>query len=811
MKMNKTPNFTPRAQKVIGISKKIAIELNSEEVFPLHLLVAILECRQFSVNSILENLSIDPPLLSSLLQESATQGLSEGQVPEYSESFKEKIKESLAFAKKLMHDYVGVEHLLYACIDSLALKEFMEELGHNSKKILKSIEDYISTPTSKDISHGITTETPLTPSKSSAGPSKDSALARFSVDYSKLAEDNKLDEVFFKDEEINQVTEILCRKSKNNPVLLGDAGVGKTAVVECLAQKIYTQECAEFLLDKRIHVVDLPSMIAGTKYRGQFEERLKELVEDASKDKRVILFIDEIHTLVGAGNSEGSMDAANILKPALARGTIKCIGATTYEEYRKTLLKDGALDRRFHPISVNEPNRDQAVKIIKKISSTYESFHGVKYTDDSIEHAVDLSKKYMPDRFLPDKAIDLIDQAASKVKIRKFRRPKNIKRAEKRLQDLFEQEEESVGDEKSNVMKKAEKAFEKYKVLLENWAEKCKQEGAEVTSEDICRVVAQKTNIPLEKIQKDYSKEALQLKDNLNKSIVGQRDAVSSINDSVMLSFSGLAEGNKPIGSFLLLGSTGLGKTHTAKMLCKFLYEKEDSFIQFDMSEFSEKTSVSRLIGASPGYVGFDEGSPLIEKVKRDPYCVVIFDEIEKAHEDVLNLFLQILEEGKLTDSVGQSADFSNAIIIMTSNVGQNLYQKTNSMGFGGTSEDETSVLDKVTAEAKKSFKLELLNRIDKIIPYNNLGDKEMREILNINIKDFQKLLKSKGIKLSISSACRDYMCKSAMKENMGARPLHRIMKEKIKSPSAKKIVENPGAKHIKFTLKSEKFKCEVE
>ena len=523
------------------------------------------------------------------------------------------------------------------------------------------------------------------------------------------------------------------------------------------------------------------------------------------------MFVDEIHTLVGAGNSEGSMDAANILKPALARGTIKCIGATTYEEYRKTLLKDGALDRRFHPISVNEPNREQALKIIKKISRSYENFHGVKYTDGAIEYSVDLSKKYMPDRFLPDKAIDLIDQAASKVKIKKFKRPPNIKRVEKRLQALFEEEESATGAEKNKVMRKAENAFERYKTLLEKWADKCKKEGVSVTKEDICRVVAQKTNIPFEKIHKDYSKEALQLKDNLNKSIIGQKDAVDSINDAVMLSFSGLTEGNKPIGSFLLLGSTGLGKTHTAKMLSKFLYEKEESFLQFDMSEFSEKTSVSRLIGASPGYVGFEEGSPLIEKVKRNPYCVIIFDEIEKAHEDVLNLFLQILEEGKLTDSVGQSADFSNTIIIMTSNVGQNLYQKTASMGFGKGSNEQDSISDKVLAEAKKSFKLELLNRMDKIIPYNNLDESDMRKILNINIKDFQKLLKSKGIKLSISPSCRDYMCQSAMKENMGARPLHRIMKEKIKSPSAKKIVENPDSKHIKFTLKSEKFKCEAE
>ena len=805
MRMNVTPNFTPRAQKAIGVAKKIARELNSKEVLPAHLLIAILESRQFSINAIFEGLGIDTGILSALLQDAVDSNSAAGML-EYSESFKEKIKESLTYASKFKHDYVGLEHLLFVCLDSTELKIYLEELGHNTKKILNCIEDHIIS-NQRDSK---TLKNP-TPSKTlESSKTRESALGRYSLDYTKLAEEKKLDEVFFKDREIREISEVLCRKAKNNPVLLGDAGVGKTAIVECLAQKIVSQDAAEFLLDKRIHVVDLPSMIAGTKYRGQFEERLKKLIQEAAEDPRVILFIDEIHTLVGAGNSEGSMDAANILKPLLARGKIKCIGATTYEEYRKTILKDSALDRRFHPVSVLEPNVKQSIKILKKVSKSYEDFHAVKYTEDSITYAVELSKKYITDRFLPDKAIDLIDQAASKVKIKTFKRPRNIKRIEKQLQKLFDEEDQAAGHAKSKIMDRAEKAFEVYKDKLEEWAEECRSTGAKVTKEDICRVISEKTKIPYEKIHKDYSNEALELKNNLEKCVIGQEEAVSTINDAVMFSFSGLTDSNKPIGSFLLMGATGLGKTHTAKMIARHLYEREDNFIQFDMSEFSEKTSVSRLIGASPGYVGYEEGSQLIEKVKRNPYCVIVFDEIEKAHDEVLNLLLQILDEGKLTDNVGQAADFSSALIVLTSNIGQDLYQKTKSIGFNSEPNKEEDFKKSVIAEAKKHFKLELLNRIDKIIPYKTLTHKELRAILNIEIKTFQKQLKKKNINLKISASARKDICERAEEENMGARPLQRIFREDVQSFVAKKMVENQNLSEISFKYVDGKITCSV-
>ena len=789
-----TPNFTPRAQKAIASAKKIAMELNNSLVAPAHLLIAILETRQFVINAILENLNIEGQLLSTMLQEAIIEE-SEKDPPEYGKQFKDKIKESFDYAAKFHHDYVGLEHLFYVCLSSEELKTYFEDLGHNIQKVLKSVESYIlsnQAPEKKPSS----TPTPVNTNESL---SKESALVRFSIDYTELATEGKLDEVFFKDSEIMQISEVLCRKSKNNPILLGDAGVGKTAVIEALAQKISSGESAEFLLDKKIYAIDLPAMIAGTKYRGQFEERLKKLISEASVDPRVILFIDEIHTLIGAGNSEGSMDAANILKPFLARGEIRCIGATTFDEYRKTILKDGALDRRFHSISVDEPTRDQAVKILNKVAKTYEDFHGVGYTPKSIECAVDLSRKYIMDKFLPDKAIDLIDQAASKVKIKSFKRPTNIKKIEKTLQKLFTEEEQAGGEVKTKIMNKAEKVFEIYKIKLDQWANDCKKIGAKVTEQDLYKVVSEKTGIPVEKIKKDYSNEAIDLEKNLLKSVIGQDDAVKAINEAVMFSFSGLSDSTKPIGSFLFLGSTGLGKTHTAKMIAKNLFERENNLIQLDMSEFSEKTSITRLIGASPGYVGYEEGAQLIERVKRNPYCVIIFDEIEKAHEDVLNLLLQILEEGKLTGNMGQSADFSNAIIVMTSNIGQELYQKTNSVGFISQESTAEDLKKSILNSAKKHFKLELLNRIGSIIPYNQLRLEDLRAILNIEIRDFQKQLKNKNINLKISAQVRIDICKRAMEENMGARPLQRIFRDEVQSICARKILENEDIKEINF------------
>jgi len=800
MRMNVTPNFTPRAQKAIGTSKKIALELNNSKVVPAHLLIAVLESRQFTINNILENLNIEGQLLSTILQDAILEK-SKNVVPEYSKEFKDKIKESLSYASKFQHDYVGLEHLLFVCLSSEELKFYFEDLGHNVQKLLTSIESYILS--SQDLESEKDSQKAAPQNAGDIVRPKESALARFSIDYTQLAKDNKLDEVFFKEGEMARVSEVLCRKSKNNPMLLGDAGVGKTAVVEALAQKISSGEAAEFLLDKRIFGVDLPAMIAGTKYRGQFEERLKKLIDEASADKRVILFIDEIHTLIGAGNSEGSMDAANILKPFLARGEVRCIGATTYDEYRKSILKDAALDRRFHSVSVHEPTTDQAIKILNKVSKTYEDFHGVSYAPEAIVASVELSKKYISDKFLPDKAIDLIDQAAAKVKIKSFKRPMNIKKIEKTLQRLFDEEEKAGSKQRTRLMSKAEKVFDIYKIKLDLWAEDCRKLGAKVTEEDIHKVISEKANIPLEKIKKDYSEEAINLKNNLSKWVIGQPEALSALSECVMFSFSGLSDSEKPVGSFLLLGSTGLGKTHTAKMIAKNLFEREDNLIQLDMSEFSEKTSVSRLIGAAPGYVGYEEGAQLIEKVKRNPYCVIIFDEIEKAHEDVLNLLLQILEEGRLTGNIGQSADFSNAIIVMTSNIGQELYQKTNSMGFMPKEENKDDFKKLITDSAKKHFKLELLNRIDSVIAYNQLGMKELREILNIDIKKFQKRLKKKGINLKISAQVRVDICERAMEENMGARPLQRIFRDEVQSICAHKILENQGLKEISFRFKN--------
>ena len=800
-----TPNFTPRAQKAIASAKKIAMELNNSLVAPAHLLIAILETRQLAINAILDNLNIDGQLLSTILQEAILEDSQKGP-PEYGKQFKEKIKESLTYAAKFHHDYVGLEHLFYVCLSSEELKTYFEDLGHNVQKVLKSVEGYI-------LSNKAPEKSPSTPTPVNTGETlpKESALAKFSIDYTQLAIEGKLDEVFFKESEIMQISEVLCRKSKNNPILLGDAGVGKTAVIEALAQKIARGDSAEFLLDKKVFAVDLPAMIAGTKYRGQFEERLKKLITEASVDPRVILFIDEIHTLIGAGNSEGSMDAANILKPFLARGEVRCIGATTFDEYRKTILKDGALDRRFHSISVNEPTRDQAVKILSKVSKTYEDFHGITYTPESIECAVDLSKKYIMDKFLPDKAIDLIDQAASKVKIKSFKRPTNIKKIERTLQKLFTEEEQAGAEKKVKIMNKAEKVFEIYKIKLDQWAKECKKIGAKVTEHELYNVVSEKTGIPVEKIKKDYSNEAVNLEKNLLKHVIGQDEAIKAINEAVMFSFSGLTESTKPIGSFLLLGSTGLGKTHTAKMIAKNLFARQDNLIQLDMSEFSEKTSVTRLIGASPGFVGYEEGAQFLERVKRNPYCVIIFDEIEKAHEDVLNLLLQILEEGKLTGNMGQSADFSNAIIVMTSNIGQELYQKTNSVGFISQEASAGDFKKSIINSAKKHFKLELLNRIDSIIPYNQLNLEELRKILNIEIKEFQKQLKKKDIKLKISAQVRVDICERAMEENMGARPLQRIFRDEVQSICARKILENQELKEINFRLKGGETQIELK
>jgi ATP-dependent Clp protease ATP-binding subunit ClpC len=685
-------------------------------------------------------------------------------------------------AERLSHKHIGTEHLLLGLLreEKCFAAEILQERGLRLPAIREELQR--------------TTQEKPTAAKQ-AGRNEQSMLAEFSRDLTQSAMDQQLDPLVGRDTEVDRVIQILCRRTKNNPVLIGEPGVGKTAIVEGLAQKIADGEVPSFLADKRVLALDLSLIVAGTKYRGQFEERLKTIMKELMESQNSIVFIDELHTLVGAGSAEGSLDAANILKPALSRGEIQCIGATTPAEYRKSIEKDRSLERRFQAVKVPPPNEEDAVKIIMGIKEKYEKFHAVSYTDDAIQFSVSHSSRYIPDRFLPDKAIDLIDEAGARVKLRQTSLPDELTEVQKRIKFIVHRMENAIANhefEKARFYSDEErKERENLRSLRDKYHLDDSSAGI-VTREDIEDVVSRWTGVPMTSLKEEEMERLLRVEEELHKRVISQEKAISALSRAIRRSRAGLKNPARPIGSFLFLGPTGVGKTEMARTLAQFLFGSEKSLIRFDMSEFMEKHSVSKLIGSPPGYVGYEEGGQLTERVKRNPYSVVLLDEIEKAHPDVYNLLLQVFEDGQLTDGLGNTVDFKNTIIVMTSNIGAKHLQKQQGLGF--QSSDENMALDKmeelVRGEVKRTFNPEFLNRLDEIIIFTSLSEADLMQILELLVQQLNVNLVHKAITISVNDDAKRYiLAKTASDRTYGARPLRRALQRFVEDPLSEALI----------------------
>ncbi len=680
--------------------------------------------------------------------------------------------------------------------DSIAVR-IMLDLGVDPQKLYNEIIKVINedeTPNNKNVKQDSI--------KRLGSYNQTTTLNQYSIDLTKQAIEGKLDPIVGRKEEIERVIQILSRRTKNNPCLIGEPGVGKTAVVEGLAQKIIAEDVPEMLKNKRVVSIDISSMVAGAKYRGDFEERIKKCLNEVKKAGDIILFIDEIHTIVGAGSAEGAIDAANILKPLLARGEIRLIGATTLNEYRKYIEKDAALERRFSPVTVLEPTSDDTIKILKGIRDKYEAHHNVKITDEAIESAVTLSVRYINDRFLPDKAIDLIDEAASRVRMRAFTQPDSLKELTEQIEQAKNEKEEAIRVqqfEKAAALRDKERALkEKLEKEQEKWNNKNTRSVTEISDEDIAEVIANWTKIPVKKLTEDENEKLKKLEKVLHERVVGQTEAVTAVAKAIRRGRVGLKDPKRPIGSFIFLGPTGVGKTELSKALAEALFGDENAMIRIDMSEYMEPHSISKLIGAPPGYVGFDDGGQLTEKVRRKPYCVILFDEIEKAHPDVMNMLLQILEDGRLTDANGRTVNFKNAVIIMTSNVGARLITDTKTLGFtsgiGNKDADEQKKYEEskkeVLQELKKQFRPEFINRIDEIIVFHKLNDTEIESIIDIMLKEVTERLKQNNMEIKIDKSVKDLIAKKGVDKAYGARPLRRTIQNELEDRLAEEILD---------------------
>jgi ATP-dependent Clp protease ATP-binding subunit ClpC len=643
-----------------------------------------------------------------------------------------------------------------------------------------------------------------------ASKSKTPALDAFGRDLMELARDRKLDPVIGRRKEIERVMQVLSRRTKNNPVLLGEAGVGKTAIVEGLAQDIINSNVPEVLKDKRIVVLDLALMVAGTKYRGQFEERIKAVMNEVRRAKNIILFIDELHTLVGAGGAEGAIDAANVLKPSLSRGEIQCIGATTLDEYRKHIEKDGALERRFQTIVVDPPGRDESLEILKGLRDKYEAHHRVRFTDEALEACVDLSNRYINGRFLPDKAIDVMDEAGARVRLQSMVSPPNIKELEDEIKKLEKEKDEAISlqefERAAQMRDKAMQLKKNKERILAEWREQNKEFDGVVDAEVISQTVSMMTGIPLTRIEKKEAERLLHLEEDLHRIVVSQDEAVSAVSRAIRRSRAGLKDPRRPIGSFIFLGPTGVGKTLMAKALAKIMFGEENALITIDMSEYMEKHNVSRLIGAPPGYVGYEEGGHLTEKIRRRPYAVVLFDEIEKAHSDVYNMLLQIMEEGRLTDSFGRNIDFKNTILIMTSNIGADVLKNQTTLGFKKVSVDSSynAMKELLGKEVEKHFRPEFLNRLDDLIVFRPLTRVDLETIIHLEMKSVEARLAKKGVRISLTKEALDYLIDQGFNPDFGARPLKRAIERLVEDPLSEGLLrgEFKEAKHIHISLK---------
>ena len=800
-------NFSDRLQEVIRLSREEALRLGHDYIGTEHLLLGIIrECQGVAIR-ILRNLDCDLIKLKKAIEDTVrTAGgtMTIGNIPLTKQA--EKVLKITQIESKIYKaDVIGTEHLLLSLLrdeDNIAT-QILHQFNVTYENSRAELNSMLSSKSPKDPSGPI----PVSDKKSEK--TKTPVLDNFGRDLTKLAQEDKLDPVIGREKEIERVAQILSRRKKNNPVLIGEPGVGKTAIAEGLALRIVHKKVPRILQEKRVVTLDLAGLVAGTKYRGQFEERMKALMNELEKASEVILFIDELHTIVGAGGASGSLDASNMFKPALSRGDIQCIGATTLDEYRKYIETDGALDRRFQKVMVEPPNYEETIQILSNIKFKYEEHHHVKYSNDAIEAAVKLSNRYITDRHLPDKAIDVLDEAGSRVHMGNFE-------VSKEILDL-EAEIEKVRQEKTSVVKKqdyeeAARLRDKERNLqneLENakrdWDAKTRDVVHDVTEEDIATVVAMMTGIPVNRVAQTESEKLLNMATALKGFIVGQEEAVEKLSKAIRRTRAGLKSPTKPIGSFIFLGPTGVGKTELCKALAKYLFDSEDALIRIDMSEYMEKFAVSRLVGAPPGYVGYEEGGQLTEKVRRRPYSVVLFDEIEKAHPDIFSLLLQVLDDGQLTDSLGRKVDFKNTIIIMTSNIGTKDIKNIGSYGFGGESDaDKYSHLKSTVEEAmRKLFNPEFLNRIDETIVFRNLEREDILQIIDIELKDLYKNMRDNKMELALDQSAKNFLVEKGFDQKYGARPLKRAIQKYVEDPLAEEILRGSFKEGAKIIAKN--------
>ncbi len=782
--------FTQKANDVINLAIKAAENFGHNYIGSEHILLGILQEGTGLGAEVLNNKGVSAEDIQRLIEENIGRGNPTRLTPDdFTPRCKRILEVAFQLARGMMNSFVGTEHLLMAVLkesDSYAVK-FLMSLGVSPESV---IEDVFSSVGRNEVGASGSAQ------RGKKGKSKTPTLDEFGKDLTELARQGKIDPVIGREKEIERVIQILSRRTKNNPCLIGEPGVGKTAIAEGLALKIVKDEVPELLSGKQIVALDLTSMVAGTKYRGDFEERIQKAMEEVKEAGNIILFIDEVHTLMGAGAAEGAVDAANILKPALARGEIQVIGATTIDEYRKNIEKDAALERRFQPVTVGEPSEEETVEILKGLRDKYEAHHKVKITDEAIESAVKMSTRYIADRFLPDKAIDLIDEAASKVRLDAFTAPPNLKEMENEIKRIEEEKNSAVRSqdfEQAAELRDKEKSLQK---LLDEEKEKWKNSSShdvkEVTGEDIAAIVSGWTGIPAQQITKEESERLLNLEKILHERIVGQDKAVSSVARAIRRGRAGLKNPNRPVGSFIFLGPTGVGKTELCKTLSEAMFGDENAIIKLDMSEYMEKHTVSKLIGSPPGYVGFEEGGQLTEKIRRKPYSVVLFDEIEKAHPDVFNMLLQILEDGVLTDSQGRKVSFKHAVIIMTSNVGASkITDNKQALGFGDNKDVNKTIEDLVMEDLKKTFKPEFLNRVDEIVVFNQLEKDDIVEIARRMLKSLNKRLAEMNIKAEFTDEAISAIADAGFDKVYGARPLRRAIQTKIEDPLSELILEN--------------------
>ncbi|BFU91790.1 MAG: Negative regulator of genetic competence ClpC/MecB [Nitrospira sp.] len=774
--------FTDKGRKIIILAREEAERHQNDYLGTEHLVLAILRESDGIALMILKKMGLSTEQIRLEIERNLPGGgttMTFGEIP-FSPRVKKVIEYGVEEARLLGHNHIGSEHLL------LGLLREEEGIGG---KILRSLGANLLTARQLTVTF-LRKSAPRERDRKSNTP----ALDEFGRDLTQLAQEGQLDPVIGRADEIERVLQILSRRSKNNPVLIGESGVGKTAIVEGLAQRIIQSEVPDNLLSRRVIALDLGSLVAGTKYRGQFEERLKVVMKEIVQAGNIIIFIDELHTLVGAGAAEGSIDASNMLKPALSRGEIQCIGATTLDEYRKHIEKDGALKRRFQPIHVQPPNLDETVRIIQGLRDRYEEHHGVEITEDAIIEAVKLSDRYITDRFLPDKAIDLIDETGSRAKLQTYALPSELKAMEQELKKVSREKELSISMQNFEEAVRHREEEERLRKLLDEskreWKKNQEKNKPVIGKEDVAYVVSKMTGIPLFKLEEEESNKLLRMEEFLHKRVVGQNEAISAVARAIRRSRAGLKEARKPIGSFIFLGPTGVGKTELARTLAEFLFNSEDALIRVDMSEYQEKFTSSRLFGAPPGYVGYEEGGQLTEKVRRRPYSVVLFDEIEKAHPDVFNVLLQVLDDGVLTDSLGRKIDFKNTVVIMTSNIGTKMIQKGVSLGFQSTEgEAARRKKEEVLGELRKSFSPEFLNRIDEIVIFHQLEKEQLYSILDILLRELNLRLMDKGIEIEVDDEVKQWLIKEGYEPLYGARPMRRAIQRAIGDPLSDELI----------------------